>query len=82
MDSGPSDVETTSAPVLGPTRAFVVFVVFFVVQFGAGLVIGILGGLLYALNHAGQVVASPGSRPDRSGRRSLFTTRTTWVSWS
>lgn len=48
MDSGPSGVETTSAPVLGPTRAFVVFVVFFVVQFGAGLVIGILAGFLYA----------------------------------
>jgi hypothetical protein len=44
MDSGLSGVETTSAPVLGPTRAFVVFVVFFVVQFGAGLVIGILAG--------------------------------------
>jgi hypothetical protein len=82
MDGGPSDAETTSAPVLGPTRAFVVLVVFFVVQFGAGLVIGILCGLVYAPTTRVRSSPSPGSRPDRSGRRPLFTLRTTWVSWS
>jgi hypothetical protein len=82
MNSGPSGVETTSAPVLAPTRAFVVFVVFFVVQFGAGLVIGILGGLVYAPTTRVRSSPSPGSQPDRSGRRSLSTLRTTWFSWS